>query len=208
MIRRILIASVGCLILAVGFYLGHKHTMPQVHTVESGEPTDIGGIDYTLTDQHGIERSNQEWSDQYQIVYFGYAHCPDICPMALMHITEALKKIGRDRTRFVPIFITIDPERDTVEVMKQHAQNFDPNFIMLTGKKETIDHLQKSYRVYAKKAVSPDGADMGDAYLLDHSSLIYLMGPGGKFLQMFPHTTPGDRIAHILTQHLVKEHKK
>lgn len=163
----------------------------------------IGQVGFNLTDQYGKERTHTEFNGAFRIVYFGYAHCPQICPMALMHITEALKKMGRDRSKFVPIFITLDPDRDTVDVLKIHAQNFDPSFVMLTGPLEQLKRLQKSYQVYSAKAAEQSK----DVYELDHSSLIYLMAPNGQFLQMFPHTTPSDRIAHILTQHLI-EHAK
>jgi protein SCO1 len=87
--------------------------------------------------------------------------------------------------------------------MKCHAQNFDPNFVMLTGSLDILKKLQKSYQVYSEKTATQSK----DVYELDHSSLIYLMAPDGQFLQMFPHTTPADRIAQILTQHLVQEKK-
>lgn len=186
-----------------GVWLGLYHTSPLVKDIANDEPTNIGQIDFELTDQNGATRQNTEFKGLYRIVYFGYAHCPQICPMALTHITEALKKMGRDRSRFVPIFITLDPDRDTVEVLKNHSQNFDPSFIMLTGPLAALKELQKSYQVYGEKTASQSK----DVYEIDHSSLIYLMGPDGQFLQMFPHTTPPDRIAHIFTQHLVQASK-
>lgn len=198
-LRRIfLLAFFGC-VVGGGLWLGLRHTAPLVKDFANDEPIEIGQIDFELTDQNGKLRSNKEFKGSYRIVYFGYAHCPQICPLALANITEALKKMGRDRSRFVPIFITLDPERDTVEVLKDHSQNFDPTFVMLTGPLEALKFLQKSYQVYAAKS----GEQSKDVYEIDHSSLIYLMGPDGQFLQMFPHTTPPDRIAHILTQHLI-----
>ena len=181
--------------------MGYQQTSPMAYSPKDDEPILIGDTDFDLTDQHGKKRKRQEFLGRFQIVYFGYAHCPEICPMALQHISQALKQLGADRGRFAPIFITLDPKRDTSEVLFNHAKNFDPSFVMLTGPEEELKSLQSSYQVYAKKKVDTNQTD--EVYDIDHSSLIYLMSPEGKFLQMFPHTTKPERIAQIFIQHLL-----
>ena len=156
---------------------------------------EIGG-DFTLTDQQGMKRSTSEFHGKYQLIYFGYSFCPDICPLGLQNMSGALKSMGRDLDEVVPIFVTIDPERDTVENLKIYATNFHPKFMMLTGTPQEMTPVLKSYKVYAAKA-KPDGT-MAD-YLMDHSTLIYLMDRKGHFLKSFPHTTPPEELAKTVT---------
>jgi protein SCO1/2 len=161
----------------------------------------IGG-DFTLTDQHGLKRSTADFRGKYQLIYFGYSFCPDICPLGLQNMSGALKALGRDLDDVVPIFVTIDPERDTVENLKVYASNFHPKFIMLTGAPEEVAPVLKDYKVYAVKA-KPDGT-MAD-YLMDHSTLIYLMDRNGHFLKSFPHTMAPEDLAKAVTAILASE---
>jgi protein SCO1/2 len=133
-------------------------------------------------------------------MYFGYTFCPDICPLGLQNITEGLNQLGRDIDQIVPLFITIDPERDTVENLRVYATNWHPSFVMLTGTKQQLDPVFKSYKVYVAKA-KPEGT-MAD-YLMDHSALVYLLDRNGKFVDYFPHTTDPGEIAKIIQSHLL-----
>ncbi len=201
----------GCLSLSVGlaFFWLIYHQVADLATVTiqdrpgQGLPQ-IGG-DFALTDQHGMRRSTTEFRGKYELIYFGYSFCPDICPLGLQNISDALKILGRDLDDVVPIFVTIDPERDTMESLKIYATNFHPKFTMLTGTPQEIAPVLKSYKVYAAKA-TPDGT-MAD-YLMDHSTLIYLMDREGHFMKSFPHTIVPEDLAHAVTAILGSEQKR
>lgn len=156
------------------------------------------GDPFRLTDQFGKIRTDDEFRGKFMLVYFGYTFCPDVCPLGLQNITAGLAQLGRDIEKVVPIFITIDPARDTVENLQIYAQSWHSSFVMLTGEKSEIDPVLKAYKVYAVKA-KPDGT-MAD-YLMDHSALVYLMDPTGKLVDYFPHTTEPDEMARIIRKH-------
>jgi protein SCO1/2 len=112
-------------------------------------------------------------------VFFGYTHCPDVCPTTLFQISEVLRALGPD-AKIKALFITVDPERDTPELMQQYAESFDPRIIGLSGDRAAIDKVVAAFRVYARKAPGANGA-----YTMDHSAVIYLMDRDGKFLHAF-----------------------
>lgn len=201
----------GCFSLSVGlacFWLIYHQLSDQSAVTVQDRPgqgmPQIGG-DFTLTDQHGIRRSTVEFRGKYRLIYFGYSFCPDICPLGLQNMSGALKAMGRDLDEVAPIFVTIDPERDTVENLKIYATNFHPKFTMLTGTPQEVAPVLKSYKVYAAKA-KPDGT-MAD-YLMDHSTLIYLMDREGRFMKSFPHTTAPEDLAKAVTVILASEKKR
>ena len=113
------------------------------------------------------------------LVYFGYTYCPDVCPTTLNAVAAALDKLGPKAKDLAPIFITVDPHRDTPAVMKRYTAAFSPALIGLTGTPEEIAEVAKEYRVYYAKHVTGPGPD---DYSMDHSSIIYLMGPNGQFI--------------------------
>ena len=140
---------------------------------------DVGGP-FTLTDQHGKRVSSSDFRGRYQLVYFGYSMCPDVCPTTLAVMSAALDKMGIDQSRIVPVFITIDPDRDTPAVLKKYMAAFGPRFVGLTGKPDEIADVEKEFRVYARKQPLAGGK-----YGMDHSSVIYLMGPDGKLVGFY-----------------------
>jgi protein SCO1/2 len=158
----------------------------------------LGGP-FRLTDQFGKIRTNEDFNGKIMLLYFGYTFCPDVCPLGLQNITAGLNQLGRDIEQVVPIFITIDPERDTVENLKIYAQNWHSSFVMLTGQKTDLDPVLKAYKVYAVKA-KPDGT-MAD-YLMDHSALVYVVDGTGKLVDYFPHTTEPNEIAKVIQKHI------
>jgi cytochrome oxidase Cu insertion factor (SCO1/SenC/PrrC family) len=164
----------------------------------SGE-AELGGP-FVLTDQYGKKRDSQEFKGKLMLIYFGYSFCPDICPTGLQNITGALNLLKRDREQIVPLFVTVDPKRDTSDHLKIYASNFHPNFIMLTGTKDEIKAISKLYKVYAAK--SDEGPSSSD-YLIDHSTLIYLMDQNGKFLEYFPHSTPPEKLSWAILKYLI-----
>ncbi|MDE2227684.1 MAG: SCO family protein [Alphaproteobacteria bacterium] len=153
----------------------------------------VGGP-FTLTDQNGAMRTDAQFRGKLMLVYFGYTYCPDTCPATLAAMTQALAQLGPAADAVQPIFITVDPARDTPAQLKSYAANFSPRLIALTGTSEQLQAIEREYRVYASKV--PGGPP--DDYLLDHSSFIYLMGRDGKLARLIPSgETPADMAADI-----------
>ncbi|HVJ41123.1 MAG TPA: SCO family protein [Dongiaceae bacterium] len=181
-----LVAIVGLAGL-VGWRLYLKGTGQDAGTVAIGGP-------FTLVDQDGKTVTDADFKGQLTLVYFGYTFCPDACPTALGTITATLNKLGADADKVTPLFITIDPARDTQQVMKEYAANFHPRLRALTGSPDQISAAAHAYRVYFAKA---DGADP-EHYLMDHSTIIYLMDRDGHYLAHFgPEATPDDIVAEL-----------
>ena len=155
----------------------------------------IGGP-FHLTDQNGKARTEADFRGQYLLVFFGYTNCPDVCPTTLQVLTDAMAKLGPAAGKVTPIFITVDPERDTVAALKDYAANFDPRLVALTGSPAEIAAVAKEYRVYYAK--SGEGPNYG----MDHTGLVYLMGPDGAFVTHFTPQATADDIATDLRQRL------
>ena len=161
------------------------------------DPTSYGqaaiGGPFRLTDQNGGRVSNQDFAGKYMLIYFGYTYCPDICPMTLANMTAALDELPPDLAeQVVPIFITVDPKRDTVEQLAAYAPAFHPRLVALTGTDAEVKAATRAYRVYFRQAGGEEG---GGDYLVDHSSFIYLMGPQGAYRAHFSHDASPERIA-------------
>lgn len=144
----------------------------------------IGG-DFALTDGAGKTITNKDFRGKYQLIYFGFTHCPDICPTSLLLIQNALNQLGDKGKKVVPIFITLDPERDTPEAVGQYVAHFGPDFVGLSGTPDQIKRVADAYKIYYRKVEDTDSA-MG--YVIDHSGFMYLMDPDGKYVTHFPHT--------------------
>ena len=155
----------------------------------------IGGA-FELQDLDGKTITDKDFRGSYMLVYFGYAFCPDICPTALENISAALKELPPDTLdKITPIFITIDTERDTVEFLKKYKTMYHPKFLMLRGSATQTETAISHYRVHAQKVVPIPGQS---EYLIDHSSIIYLMGKRGELLANFSHgTSPKDMVQRI-----------
>jgi protein SCO1/2 len=139
----------------------------------------IGGP-FKLVDQDGKPVTDQDMKGEPLLVFFGYTHCPDVCPTTLFEISEVLRAMGPDAARVHALYITVDPERDTPSVMKDYLSSFDPNLRGATGDVKTIETVEKAYHVYAKKVPT----DNGD-YSMDHTALVYLMDKQGRFVAPF-----------------------
>ena len=156
----------------------------------SGTPS-IGGP-FALTDQMGLRVTNEKFAGKYMLIYFGFTFCPDVCPTELQVMSGAVDALGTDGAKVQPIFVTVDPERDTPEVLARYVKQFSPRLIGLTGSPQDIAKITEEYRVYYEKV--KDDSSSGD-YSMDHSSIIYLMGPDGGFLTFFPPGTSPEEMA-------------
>ncbi len=165
--------------------------------VTSGQAL-IGGP-FELVGKEGKTVTDQTFRGRHMLVFFGFTRCPDICPAKLQVMAAALEELGTAADGVVPIFITLDPERDTPEAVTNYVANFGPNFVGLTGSKEAIDNVAKAYRVSYQKF---QDESMGDNYSVDHSALVYLMGPDGRYVTHIPYGTPSDKMAETLRRYL------
>jgi protein SCO1 len=156
----------------------------------------IGGP-FKLVDQDGKPITDQDFKGRPLLVFFGYTHCPDICPTTLFEMSEVLHALGKDADRVNALFVTVDPERDTAPVMKDYLSSFDPHLRGATGDQKAIDAVEKDYRVYAKKVPTKDGD-----YSMDHTALVYLMDKEGRFVAPFKLDRKPEQAAADLRRYL------
>lgn len=161
----------------------------------------IGGP-FELTDHTGKPRTERDFRGKLMLVYFGFTYCPDICPTDLQAIGLALDKLGADGDSVQPLFITVDPERDTAEHLADHVKMFHPRLIGLTGSTEAIRKAADAYKVYYAK-VDPPKED-GGYYTVDHTAYIYLMDREGNYLGFFPPGTSAERMVEIIRPRLTE----
>jgi protein SCO1/2 len=172
--RAVLIAA--CAVVALAG-LGAVVVVPRMAAQTGSAGLQIGGP-FALLDGGGKTVTDRDFRGRYMLVYFGYTHCPDVCPTTLTDMAAALDILpAKERARIAPIFITVDPERDTPSVMGDYAHAFGPSFVGLTGSAAAIASVEQAYRVYAAKHPLAHGD-----YGMDHSSVLYVMGPDGHFL--------------------------
>ncbi|CAM9316691.1 unnamed protein product, partial [Phaeothamnion confervicola] len=155
-----------------------------------GKPA-LGGP-WSLVDMHGAPRTDRDYRGRFTLLYFGFTHCPDICPSELVKVGNVIEELDKRLGPGVvkPVFISVDPERDSLQQLRHYAQDFHPSIDYLTGTKEQVARAAKAYRVYFSKA---DDHDEGEDYLVDHSIVLYLNGPDNDFLDFLTQrTTPAD----------------
>jgi protein SCO1/2 len=151
-------------------------TLGGVHGVT---PSAIGGP-FQLTDQSGASVTEKSLQGRPTLIFFGFTHCPDVCPTSLFEISQVLRAMGTDADRVNAYFVSVDPERDTAAAMKDYLTSFDPHLKGLTGDPQAVAKIISEYRVYARKVPLKDGD-----YTMDHTALIYLMDRDGKFVSPF-----------------------
>jgi protein SCO1 len=142
-------------------------------------PAAIGGP-FQLTDQSGQTVTEKNMQGRPTLIFFGFTHCPDVCPTSLFEISEVLRAMGKDADRVNAYFVSVDPERDTNAAMKEYLSSFDPRLKGLTGNPDAVAKVISGFRVYAKKVPLKDGD-----YTMDHTALVYLMDRDGKFVAPF-----------------------
>jgi protein SCO1 len=180
---------VGLIGLGVGFFV-FKPPQTQVSTGAL-----VGGP-FRLVDQNGAEITEASMKGKPFLVFFGFTHCPDICPTKLFEISQALAAVEKDVPDIEALFISVDPERDTPDMMKRYLSSFSPRIKGLTGDQAAVDATVKAYRAYAKKVATDSG------YTMDHTSLVYLMGRGGEFVTSLDMTKKDTEIAGQISSRL------
>ena len=148
---------------------------------------------YLLMDANGRAVTNADFPGQFQLIAFGYTYCPDICPTTLVEAAAIMKQLGDRAERIQPIFITVDPERDTPEVLATYTAYFHPRIIGLTGSASLIERAAQNFNARYEKVTEP-GAP-ADRYHVDHSAGMYLLGPDGSYIRKFGYSTPAAEIA-------------
>ena len=161
--------------------------------------TEIGGP-FQLVDPSGRTLSEADFRGRWMLVYFGYTFCPDLCPTELQTMAAALDRLGAAAAGVAPLFITIDPERDTPDVLAKYVKLFDPRIVGLTGIPSAIATAARNFRVYYAKVPGKNGAP----YLMDHSSLIYLMDPQGRLAALFDQATTARDLADAIRSHMAR----
>ncbi len=161
----------------------------------------IGGP-FDLLDHNGRPRTNSDFRGQFMLIYFGYSYCPDVCPTALQIMSTALQFLGKKAASIQPIFITVDPKRDTPEHLKDYVKNFYPGMVALTGTEDSIKETAKKYRVYFSKAPQDKTQSNSVDSLIDHSSIVFLMGRDGQYITHFNHQTNAEAMAKIISKQL------
>ena len=155
-----------------------------IFTVSGRLPTPVApsaiGWPFRLVDQNVAVVTEADLKGKPSLIFFGFTHCPDICPTALFDMSQVYKALGRDGDRVAAFFVTVDPERDTPEVLKEYLSSFDPHLRGLTGDPASVAAMEKAYRVYSKKVPLEAGG-----YTMDHTALVYLMDKQGRFVAPF-----------------------
>ena len=196
--------ALGAMLLAAliagGYLWGLGNPQQAVNGVSqavSGE-AEIGGP-FALIDQDGMPRRDEDFRGKYMLVFFGFTYCPDVCPTTLAILSAALEDIGPLSDEIVPVLITVDPARDTPEMLKPYLSAFGPQFVGLTGSQDDIDDAVRAYRAYYQ--VDGEGED----YTINHSTVVYLMDREGRFLTNYALDMGPDAIAADLRKRLEAE---
>ena len=195
--QRIIVIAIAAFAFVALATVGRVYLVDQHDTGGSGGSVKIGGS-FNLVDHTGKTVTDQDFHGKYMLVYFGYTFCPDVCPTSLSLIAGALDQLTPAQLdNVVPVFITVDPERDTPEAMGTYVEHFHENMVGLSGTAEQIKDIARKYKAYyAKVGTDPD------TYTMDHSSITYLMDPTGKYAAHFGHNTPSDQMAKRLADFL------
>ncbi|MBI3707827.1 MAG: SCO family protein [Proteobacteria bacterium] len=195
--RRRLIGIFAAIVLGVAIGIGGRALLVGGSSSIFGE-IKIGGP-FSLTDQDGRRRTDGEFRGRLMLITFGYTFCPDVCPLDLQLMSDAIDALCADGDKVQPLFVTVDPGRDTPAVLKSYVEHFSPRIVALTGTPAETDAAARGYKVYYK--VNGDPA-RDPNYLVDHSAFIYLMGGDGRLLAYFTHETPPDKLAAAIRARL------
>jgi cytochrome oxidase Cu insertion factor (SCO1/SenC/PrrC family) len=197
MIRRRAVALCGALWGAAAFaHQPAPRSAAELMDVLMWNREPIGGA-FTLVDQHGKRRTDRDFRGKLMLVYFGFTNCPDVCPTDLREIGLAMDKLGAASDEIQPLFVTLDPQRDTPRHLAAYVAAFHPRVIGLTGTPDAIRHVADAYRVFFRKVPAPHGD-----YTIEHASFTFLMDRDGRYVGFFPPGTTADRMIEIIRPQL------
>ncbi|MEO0809570.1 MAG: SCO family protein [Pseudomonadota bacterium] len=174
------------------------YLQPRTNTWTTGKAA-IGG-QFEMTDHRGRTVTEKTFQGDYLLVFFGFTYCPDICPAALQNVSAMLERLGAKAEDITPLFVSVDPERDTPEVLKVYLSHFDSRIIGLTGTSEQVEEIVKTYRAYARKVKTGSGPD---DYTMDHSAFIYFMDKKGEFITHFTPVTSFEQMAERIVKEML-----
>ena len=195
--RSFAIVLTLCVGLSLPSIAGTERSAAEIMDILMWGREPVGGP-FALTDHTGVLRTSEDFRGKLILVYFGFTYCPDICPTDLLNVGLALNELGQAADKVQPLFITVDPERDTTEHLKEYLQSFHPKFIGLTGDASAIKAAADAFKVYYARVSNKQGDD----YTIDHTAFIYLIGADGGYVGFFPPGTSAERIAETLRKHL------
>lgn len=201
---HIAIVALVVVVFAFGAWLNLRHDDPPENAAVGGMVVnvDIGGP-FELTDHTGAQFTRDDLAGDYALIYFGYTFCPDVCPTELGLMAEAIDLLEGDGERVRPVMITIDPERDTPDVLSEYVPLFHERLVGLTGTEQEVRDVATKYRVFYRRFEDPNYT----YYLMDHTSFVYLLSPTGEIASMFRYQTPPEEIAATIRQHMRSQSK-
>lgn len=200
-LQALLVALIAAVAVAAGAYLWRAgdDARQTAETRSTGKAL-IGGP-FALVDHTGTARTEKDLLGRFAVVNFGFTNCPDVCPTTLQTITDALERLGPAAQRIRPVFVSVDPDRDTPERLKTYREAFDERILMLTGSEAAIARAAKAYKVgYSRMKPAEDGS-----YMVNHTALIYLMDPNGGYITHFPFKIAPDKLAAALKKWVASE---
>jgi len=201
---HIAIVALVAVVFAFGAWLNLRHDDPPENAAVGGMVVnvDIGGP-FELTDHTGAQFTRDDLAGDYALIYFGYTFCPDVCPTELGLMAEAIDLLEGDGERVRPVMITIDPERDTPDVLSEYVPLFHERLVGLTGTEQEVRDVATKYRVFYRRFEDPNYT----YYLMDHTSFVYLLSPTGEIASMFRYQTPPEEMAATIRQHMRSQSK-
>ena len=170
-------------------------------TVPPGTEAQIGGT-FSLLNQFNEPVNNETYADRYKLIFFGFTNCPDVCPTTLSRMTQALSQLGPLNEKLYPLFITVDPERDTPARLKEYAKAFDPRIIYLTGSPDEIAKVLKAWKASRAKIATEKGEATEEDYSMSHSSVLYLMTPDDRLVESYNWEIRPDKMVDSISEWL------
>lgn len=193
-LKPVVLLSMLVILAVVGTLLA----MQKTSSSNANPPGKLGG-DFTLNGVAG-EVALSDFKDKYKLLFFGYTHCPDVCPLTLANVKVALKQLPEDvRNQVQTVFVSVDPERDTLDHLNQYVQFFDPNFVGLTGSKEDIDRVVRQYGAFYRIEKSDDAKN----YSVSHSARLYVIGKDNEIKQYLYHDSKSEEIAEAIQKQML-----
>jgi cytochrome oxidase Cu insertion factor (SCO1/SenC/PrrC family) len=197
--RGLAIFLIGLAILIGGLVVEYRYLSAPgsgIGELVTSAGVTVGGP-FDLVDQNGTPRRAEDFRGKLMLIYFGYTYCPDVCPTELQTMSEAIDRLGAKGADVQPIFITVDPARDSPEQLKSYAENFHPRLLALTGSAAQIAEVARGYKVFYQPVKQAEGE-----YLMDHSSIVYLMDRDGRYLAHFGGNVTAEQMAAAIAKHL------